>query len=338
MPRLLSIFLALLTCVLSCTPHAKHADKGKNIYRDTSDHDNHNVRIKIANEWIEKIRRFDYSRNTKDLLQEFESFLKPGTIENPHRKHIDEGYGRVLDPIFVDLDGEPGEELICLLGWDVGSPYLGVFKQIDSEWYLLYLEDIWMFNEGTELSVANNFSKNKVFYCRHLYARGTCTYNDGYTFYKLINNKVYPCLKLINDVNSCGWSPYPNQDVRTSFNFSGDDVDEVGVNYVYNFFYTPQYQREAPEQPDNPVIKGEDYVRYIWDAKTFTYKLNIPSFKKGTDDLTAEKIAYFGRFDNALFVKAFRQQIDEALKNGTPQQKKALKEICVNANDSRHIN
>lgn len=333
MPRQLITFIWLLFFLPGCTRHSQTAVKEKNIYRDTKNPDNYNVRIKIPDAWIEKVRRFNYSRNTQPIIREFESFIKPDTIHNPHSQHIDEGYGRVLNPMFIDLDGIPGEEMICLIGWDVSSPYLGVFKQINSQWYLLYLENIWVFNAGTELSVANNFAANKVFYCRHLYATGTCIYNDGYTFYKLINNRVYPCLKLANKINSCGWSSYPNQDVQTTFYFRGDDADEIGVDYVYNFSYTPKLRREAPENEDDSIIKGEDYVTYIWDAKSLSYKLNIPHFKKGPEDLTAEKIACFGIFNNTLFVKAFRSEINDILKTGTTRQKIALKEISDNANE-----
>jgi len=232
MPRSVIIFFASLFCLTGCISHDHHADIGKNIYRDTSDHNNYNVRIKVSNDWIEKVRQFDYSRNTKGLLHEFESFIKPDTLIKPEGYHVDRDYGRVLNPMFVNLDGEPGEELICLLAWDVGSPYLGLFKQINGQWYLLYLEDVWMFNTGTELSVANNFSKNKVFFCRHLYGTGTCTYADGYSFYKLINKKVYRCLELVNEASTCGWSPIPNQNVKMNFKFTGDDRDGLMVNYV----------------------------------------------------------------------------------------------------------
>ena len=339
MPRLLIIFLASLICLTGCTSHNQNVVSEKNIYRDPSDHDNYNVRIKVPNEWIEKIRRFDYSRNTKGLLHEFENFIKPDTLINQGGHHVDPDYGRVIDPIFVNLDGEPGEELICLLAWDIGSPYLGVFKQIKGQWYLLYLEDISMFNEGTELSVANNFSKNKVFYCRHLYGRGTCTYSDGYNFYKLINNKVYRCLTLVNEASTCGWSPYLNQDIKLNFKFSGDDSDGLSVNYVYNFFYTPKDQSIASEPSDDvSLIKGGGNVWYAWDAKTLTYKLDIPSYNKEIEDLTVEKIACFGDFKNdSLFVDAFRGQIDEVLKTGTNQQKRLLKEICLKVKDRKAI-
>lgn len=130
MLRLLIAFFALIICLSSCRSHNQNVVSEKNIYRDTSDHDNYNVRIKVSNDWIEKLRRFDYSRNTKGLLHEFESFIKPETIINPGGHHVDEDYGRVLNPMFVNLDGEPGEELICLIGWDVGSPYLGVLNNL----------------------------------------------------------------------------------------------------------------------------------------------------------------------------------------------------------------
>jgi hypothetical protein len=79
----------------------------------------YNVKIKIPSEWIEKIRHYNYSSNNKELISEFESFIKPDTLTNPHAQHVSEDYGRVLNEAFVDLDGKPGDELAGLIGWDV---------------------------------------------------------------------------------------------------------------------------------------------------------------------------------------------------------------------------
>lgn len=115
-----------------------------------------------------------------------------------------------------------------------------------------------------------------------------------------------------------------------NFKFSGDDHDGLAVNYVYDFFYTPQYKNAVSKSTDISLIKGDAGAWYEWDAKTHTYKLDIPSYRKEVEDLKADKIACFGDFGNdRLFVKAFRGQIDEVLKTGTNEQKKILKEICA---------
>ncbi|SEP42947.1 hypothetical protein [Mucilaginibacter sp. OK283] len=333
MRRFFAIILLLFPLFFGCGRHDNNPAKPeKNIYRDTSRHDDYNVRIAIPTAWIEKVRHFDYTRNIKPLLTQFEGFIKPDSLVNPHAQHVDEGYGRVFNPIFANLDGEPGDEMICLLGWDITSPYLCVFKQINGNWYLLYLEDIDTFYSSPSLSIADNFSKNKVFYFKRVYEHGSGIFKDGYTFYKLINNKVYKCLNLLNDVHIYGWGLYMNQAVTTSFEFSGDESDRLDLNYVYSFFPGAVKDGDCAwcANPDIPLVKGDAGVGYIWDNKQHIYKLEILSWQNTPDDLNAKKIACFGDFGNdTLFVDAFHDQLTLIAKEGTPQQKAILKKYLA---------
>ena len=288
--------------------------------------------IKIPSWWIRKASHFSYTRDDITLLKQFDSFVKPAALSNPHAEHVDPGYGRVFNVMSVDLDSEDGNELICLLGWDYSSPDLCIFKQIQGNWYLIYREEIDTFYSSPTIYVANCFSKNKTFYLRQVYDHGSGVYIDGYTFYKLINNKVYKCLSVVNDAHIYGWGLYMNQSVKTSFEFSGDEDDEVYVDYVYNFFPGSIYKSDCPwcAHEDIPLINGDDNVAYKWDNKQHIYKLSIPSYNDKPENLTAQKIACFGNFGNdTLFVKAFHYQIDETLKSGSPQQKKILKKYLT---------
>jgi hypothetical protein len=288
--------------------------------------------IKIPSWWIEKASHFNYTRDNIALLRQFNSFVKPDTLFNPHAEHVDPGYGRVFNILFTDLDGETGDEMIGLLGWDYSSPDLCVFKQLKGDWYLVYREEIDTFYGSPTLYVANCFSKNKTFYLKRVYDHGSGVYIDGYSFYKLINNKVYKCLDIINDAHIYGWGLYMNQAVKTSFEFSGDENDEVYVDYVYNFFPGAVNKGDCSwcANEDIPLVKGDDNVPYIWDNKLHIYKLSIPSYNDRPENLTERKIACFGAFGNdTLFVDAFRNQIDETLKTGTPQQKKILKKYLT---------
>jgi len=146
---LISVFLMLFNAV-----HAQDVRIPKD----------YNVKIKIPATWIKKLQLFDYTRNDSALLHEFESFLKPDTLINPHAQHVNEGYGRVFNMLSVNLDGGPEQELLCLLGWDITSPYLTLFKEEQGTWYLIYLEEIDTFYNSPTLYVANCFSRNKAFY------------------------------------------------------------------------------------------------------------------------------------------------------------------------------
>lgn len=288
--------------------------------------------IKIPLWWIEKVQKFNYTRNDSILLKEFDDFIKPNKLSDQHTQHINPAYGRVFNLMSANLDGSPHNEIICMLGWDIEDPSLCVFKQIDGDWYLIYREVINTFYGSPTLYVANCFSKNKTFYLRRVYDHGSGIYIDGYSFYKLIDNKVYKCLDIINNAHIYGWGLYMNQTVRTSFEFSGDDADNINVNYNYNFFPGAVEEGDCSwcANEDISLVKGEDNVIYDWDSKLHQYKLNIPDYKKDTDDLTAQKIACFGDFGNdTLFVSAFHSQIEKTLKTGTLQQKKILKKYLA---------
>lgn len=291
-----------------------------------------NVKIKIPSAWIEKIRHYNYSSNNKELISEFESYIKPDTLANPHAQHVNEDYGRILNEAFVNLDGKPGEELIGLIGWDVTCPYLTVFKQEQGNWYLIYLEEIDTFYESPSLCIANCFSPNKIFYLKRVDDHGSGIYIDHYSFYKLIDGKVYNCLNLVNEAHIYGWGLYMNQAIKMNFQFDGDGSDEVLVDYNYNFF--PGAIKKGAcswcVSDDIPLVKGDASVYYKWDDMQFIYKLDVQTYQNQVDDLTADKISCFGAFGNdTLFVRAFRGQINEVLKTGTMQQKAILKKYLT---------
>ncbi|MEO6149929.1 MAG: hypothetical protein ABIN95_07000 [Mucilaginibacter sp.] len=285
--------------------------------------------IKIPPSWVERVRRLDYHKADHQvdsiLLKEFSAIIKPDSLS------MEKDYAnqkKFVNMIFADLDGEPGEELIVLLGYDYYSPFLCVIKQINGNWYLIYKEAINTFYAPPSLSVANNYSKNKVFYLRRVYNHGSGVYLDGYTFYKLIDGKVYSCLNIINRASIVGWGLYVNQEIKTSFEFDGT-ADELGVTYDYNFFPGSIYPTDCEwcGHTEISLIRGEDHVNYLWDEKNHSYKLDIPAYKNNSNDLTANKIACFGDFGNdSLFVSAFKKQIDTTLKNGTALQRKILGE------------
>jgi hypothetical protein len=275
----------------------------------------YDVDIKIPDEWIARVRNFSYKATDTTLLMDFERIIKPDTIRQAHWQHIAKGYGKVFNPVFVDLDGEPGEELICLLGWDVVLPYLAVFKQIDNTWHLLYLESIYTFYGAPSLSVANNYSKNKTFFVSHVDTHGTGVYEDSYSFYKLINNKVYHCFDLINESFGYGGELSLSHDVKTKFEFGSDYQDGLNVSYIYKFF--------LGYDEDSPLVKGNHGVNYLWDAKHHVYNLDIPNFKSTPEDLTAAQVKSIGKpWSDSLFVDAFTDRIKEQLKSGTSQQNK----------------
>ncbi|QEC79270.1 hypothetical protein [Mucilaginibacter ginsenosidivorax] len=342
MRRFFAVVLLLFPLFFGCARHDNNPPKPeKNVYRDTSRHDDYNVKIAIPTAWIEKVRHFDYKhRHANLLLREFEKYTKPDSLLKIKDEGDVDSVRRgmaLLNPLFINLDQEPGEELVCLMGWDASYPSMAVFKNIAGNWYLVYLEEFYMFYSGPELYVSNSFSPNKTFYFRRVYERGSGVYSDGYSFYKLINNRVYHCLELANEARIEGWGLYINQDVSTSFKFNSsdlntEDADEIWVNYKYKFFPGAVNEGDCPwcANSDISLIEGEGGVNYIWDNKRRLYKPDISLQQNDPEELTAKKIACFGDFGNdTLFVDAFHDQLTHIAKEGTPRQKAILKKYLA---------
>jgi len=327
----LIVFIPLLF-VLSC-----HSDKDKS---NANTQSINKAWRKIPDSWINRALRFNYGKVDTTLLHEFANFIKPDTLNNPHTEHVDPNYGLIFNCMSVDLDGDRQDELVCLAGWDVYSPYLAVLKQVNGVWYLIYKEEIDTFYNSPTIYVANNYSREKTFYLRRVYDHGSGVYIDDDSFYKLDNNQVYKCLDIVNDAHIYGWGLFINQSVKSDFEFDGDSDDALSVNYTYNFFpgsiYPSDYSWDGHE--DKPLINGEDAVDYIYDSKKHKYKLDIPTYENTATNLTAEKIACFGDFgDDSLFVKAYRRQIDTVIKIGTPWQKKLLRKYLLLAQKNKTV-
>lgn len=280
-----------------------------------------NVKVRIPTQWVENLRHYNFQPNNEVLISEFETFIKPDSL--PGQKNHD-GNG-ILNPMFIDLDGESGDELICLIGRNEEYPALTVFKKITGVWYLLYYEPFYMFYSKPEVYIANNYSKNKTFYTRQLYDRGTGIYRDGYCFYKLINNRVYPCLLLINKAHIYGWGLFLNQDIKMQFQFNSADADEISVDYDYNFFPGAVFASDVPWDSHDSLsfVQDKQQIMYSWDNLHHKY---YPVPYRDSASLNPDKIACFGDFGNdKLFVRAFNYEIKQTLKTCTPLKRKLLK-------------
>lgn len=322
MRRIFPLILLLIPLFYGCVHHDKNTTVKKRIA-------DRYVDIEIPSEWIEKIRGYKYNKDTKTLINEFEGFLKPDTMINPNAELNDQGYRQLLDPLFVDLDGEQGVELISLIGWDIYNPYLCVFKQYSNTWHLIYIENVDKWGGTQLLNVANNFSQNKVFYYGYVSATGSGVYQDRYAFYKLISGKVYKCLDLLGSGLFVATERSMGEDMKMDFVFNGNDADEIHVNYNYRYSWTlpNEPQCYACVDEEIPLIQGSAGGSYVWDEKALKYVLNVRHNPATPNDRDVQKIAYFEEYsDNAMFAKAFKDQIDCILIKGTPQQKSEMKD------------
>lgn len=282
---------------------------------------------KVPTEWIEKVRTYD-KQDTLLLLKQFEGFLAADTIDDakgsPHsgKNVLDDRPTGSIRPVFVNLDDDPAKELVGIFNYGREYQNLAVFKLIGNSWYLLYHESFYDFYNASELKVANSASPNKVFYINCLYERGSGVYRDAYRFFKLIDNKVYPCLEIPKMAHIYGWGLCLNQEDSTRFLIDSARADNIMVAYCYNFFPGYEYNTPKSQQVDMSFAKGEKIVWYKWNKNTFTYE---PALSNKPDEMSKDKIANLSRFgDDSLFIKAFAYEIDEIFKTASPKQKQCL--------------
>jgi hypothetical protein len=281
------------------------------------------LKVKVPNEWVSRLRTIQTSKEKIKLLEDFEKIIRPDTLVGTSTTaHLDNA---ILNPLFINLDSDKGEEIIALFGWTEYYPSLVVFKEINDFWHLIYHESFSMFYTSPVLLVANNYSVNKVFYIRNLTDRGSGIYSDELHFYKVINGEVHPCLNLLNRAHIYGWGLNLNQWTKVDFEFNSASADELWVTYNYNFFAGPIAEGDQPwdGHDEVPFVKGENSVMYKWDTLSLSYEPHF--YKNLKEGLTAKKIECFRNFGNdTLFVRAFDYEIKQTLTKGTRDQKKFL--------------
>lgn len=288
--------------------------------------------IKIPTAWIEKAREVDID-STDQLVEELESYIRPDSIYLPSYLEHDHK-GSYFKCKFVNLDDDPEPELVANIGWSISDPSFTVFKKIDNSWYLLYLEPYYIFYTDPELNIPANVSKNKVVYIRRMYERGTGIHSVAFNFFRLVNNKVYPCLEIADKTWIYGWSLFMNQKVKTNFYFS--DKGNIHVHYRYSFFPgTISYEHPLCIGYEMlPLVSGDENVLYYWDKKCFIYRQKL--HPENPLSLTPQKVACFGAFGNdSLFTKAYRYNIKHTLRNGTAKQKRILKDYLTAVREHR---
>lgn len=288
----------------------------------------------VPTAWIEKLRRYQYQTDNLDLLQEFEGIIAPDTLDGthdlPHKVTVAAPEPGVLGFQFVNLDADPAEELIGVFGYHPHNPLLAVFKEIDHSWRLLYTEALDTHDNPAELQVGNTFSAHKPFYVRAVLGWGSGVYFSQYQFYKLIDNQVYPCLKLADRTFNQGWEM--TTELTTKLQFNATTADEIQVTFAYRF--TPGYQLGlAPAETQGVVcVQNDPILSYHWNHSARRYEPDLPLASPETrtlldsTELSPAKLAYFRNTDNdALFLRAFGYELRQLRREGSPQQKAWLK-------------
>lgn len=287
-------------------------------------------RIPVSSELIDNILKHNKKESPAKTVVTFFKIVAPDSVIDSDTSYF------VMNSILTDLDGDGQAELLGLFGTQDIETILGVFAKENNQWYLIYAEPVSARNVSPGMTVANNYSNNKLFYLREVAGRGSGVYLDYFDFYKLINGRVYKCLSLVNRAHINGWALYINQDINMNFEISTFNQDDIWVRYKYTF--RPGNAYSANMDLDSlgklSFVDGEDGVSYKWDSSSFSYK---PDFYMADSlSLNAAKVSCFGAFgDNKLFAKAFSYEINDKLKTGNREEIKLLKEFLSSLNNEK---
>jgi hypothetical protein len=120
------------------------------------------------------------------------------------------------------------------------------------------------------------------------------------------------------------------QSAKLNFRFTGSS-DAIFAEYDYSFELGGREGCVKSYCEPVHLFNGRIHVSYRWDTLLLAYKINHrPSYGAPAGYLDDKKIACFGAFGaDSLFRSAFRSEIDNVLKTGTPLQKKSLKKFLA---------
>ncbi len=331
--KIIAVILCCLLALSSCRNKEKHP-------AITGAPATGNVKIKIPNDWIDRIYKYNNSDDNNDagdkILADFAHFIAPDTLTGSSGNNI---HG-TFNPIFVNLDEEPGEELICLCSYIPETDMvMAVFKKTGTDWYLIYTEHFNTFYNQPDLYIANNNARNKTFYHRSMSVRGSGIYSDSYIFYKLIKNKVYRCLELVNEAHISGWGLYLNQSAETKFRFNSIGYDGLDVTFDYEFYTCGIYSDSATEHMEDEynttLVKEKTEVYYKWNDTSYTYE---PENNQDSSALTPLKIASISTLgDDSLFIQAFGYELHHILTDSPLVKKNIVRQYLAIADTQNHV-
>lgn len=276
----------------------------------------------IPTEFVESIIQSDTLENKHALIKScYEAFRIISTDEEPEQDHF-----ILLKHRVVDLDSDSISEVLVLFGWFEGSTNLCILKQIDVTWYLIFVTPVWVHNEESEFFTADNTVPNKVFYIRMMYDRGSGIKREGYEFFKLVDGEVRKCCDILTEARIYGWGLYLNQDMEATFALSEKNEDKIRVQYTYKFLAGPVYDSDMSWDSHEEIlfVEGKDSIDFVWDYLSYSYQPIFSQKTPGLNELKLASVCTLG--DDTLFVKAFSQEIQQRLQNGTDEEKKLLQD------------
>lgn len=272
--------------------------------------------IEVPDAWIESVRELDADGDVRAVIDAFEALIAPQELKAPHGGDRDDhGY---VNPLFINLDGDPHAEMIALIGRDRHHPMLAIFDRDDDGWTLVFTKTFYVFHRLPEVEIANVPSPHKTFYIRWLYGRGTGFFHDRYHVFKLIDGRVHHVLETVHRYWDSAYGEGLQPEVACRLRVDGVERDRLWLRCEYHFAYS-ELSEDETEFRTFPVFEGHLSAPYIWNPDTTSYE---SPYGVSTRWLDPDALRTYG---GTSFLEHFRSDVEHRLAEGEPAETERLK-------------
>ncbi len=261
------------------------------------------ARCEIPASWITKLQKYDYKTTANDLVREFQTYIAPDSLT----KFKEEAF---LSPMFVNLDEDKESEILLFIGGEgkveYCEPHFFVLKKTNKKWQIIHQEvyfDAW--GAYPAVYISSNQTPHKVFYFSSCIDRGSDTHHSRTYFFKFSQGKVHKFLDIPKRQSFSGGGQIHDKNTTV-------EAFEKGLWITYHYKFQLVFGNEKVTLLDEKV-----FVSYLFEEARY----ELPR------DVTEAKLKFLNGKGS---LRAFQKEFDEIAKNGTSEQKEALKQFYKN--------
>jgi len=329
-------FLLLICIVIACL--LSNCDYNKSTQTKTNSPED--TLVQIPNEWIEKLKALkDYKNPPKALVTTFDSYLYSSKtlIDDDSTQSIDLFKKPYLNPLFVNLDESPENELLLWIGSKAAISF-AIIKKINSQWYLLYETFAGGLSITPNLRIDNTSPNRKIFYTNSFRGHGAGFHREFLNIFRIENNRVLVDQKfLLGSVNTMGnLLSHQINNIYLAFH----ELESLSITYRFNFSFgidSYQYLKDTTQKIDHntlfgkPFLRGEESFYFKWDTLAKQYLLADTTQQKKFEVLTQPNSA-------AQFCEAFKPALDTLKRKGgtNPYTKEIVEALYIMARKEVH--
>lgn len=233
-------------------------------------------------------------------------------------------HGNLIHSLQANLDKDPEPELLLLLGGVWNSSHFGVIDRQQGQWVLLYLAPAEHNYETLSIQVFSLPETSPLFGHKLLETWGSGVFKEVWLGYRLLEGRVYPCLRVPTRAHIYGWGLNLNQVCLSQFGVEDPAGEFVEVICHYHFFPGAWLEGNLPwEGNEHKVLaKGSAHYLMMWDSLSYQY---APAFNSNDEFNETSLLATEEFGSDSLFLAGFAKQITEGLESGDREQRRLVR-------------